>query len=88
MQYILFLCYKQPVLIYKVKSNNVGKTYEDLMWWSFKDTNKIGPYRSLETLIFNIKSDYIGHASLSCIPMWNHGWNNFHTGPVWSKMRW
>ena len=30
---ILFLCYKQPVLIYKAKSNNVGKTDEDLMWW-------------------------------------------------------
>ncbi len=25
--------YKLPVLIYKGKSNNVGKTYEDLTWW-------------------------------------------------------
>ena len=33
MQYILFLCYKQPVLIYKAKFNNVGKIDEDLMWW-------------------------------------------------------
>ncbi len=32
-QYILFLCYKQPVLIHKKKSNNVGKADEDLMWW-------------------------------------------------------
>ncbi len=27
--YILFLCHKQPVLIYKGKSNNEGKTDED-----------------------------------------------------------
>ena len=32
-QYILFLCHKQPVLIYKGKSNNVGKTDEDPKWW-------------------------------------------------------
>ena len=32
-QYILLLCYKQPVSIYKGKSNNVGKTDEDLTWW-------------------------------------------------------
>ena len=31
--------------------------------------------------------DYLGHASSSCIPMWEHGWSNFHKGPVWSKMR-
>ncbi len=32
-QYILLLCYKQPVSIYKGKCNNVGKTDEDPMWW-------------------------------------------------------
>ncbi len=32
MQYILFLCYKQAVSIYRVKSSNVGKTDEAPMW--------------------------------------------------------
>ena len=30
---ILFLCYKQPVSIYKGKFYKVGKTDEDLTWW-------------------------------------------------------
>ena len=32
-EFILFLCYKQPVSIYEGKSNNVGKTDEDPRWW-------------------------------------------------------
>ncbi len=31
-QYILFLCYKQPVSIYKGKSKSVGKPDEAPMW--------------------------------------------------------
>ena len=26
----------------------------------------------MRTLIFTIKSDYVGHSSLSCIPMWTY----------------
>ena len=32
-QYILLLCYKQQVSIYKGKCNNVGKIDEDPTWW-------------------------------------------------------
>ncbi len=32
-QYILFMHYSQPVLIYLGKSNNVDKTDEDPTWW-------------------------------------------------------
>ncbi len=31
--YILLLCYKQAVSIYKGKCNNIGKTDEDPTWW-------------------------------------------------------
>ncbi len=29
----VFICYRQPVLIYSGKPNNVDKTDEDLPWW-------------------------------------------------------
>ncbi len=32
LEYIRLLCYKQPVSIYKGKSNNVGKSDEDQTW--------------------------------------------------------
>ncbi len=32
-QYILSICYKQPVSIYLKKRNNVGKTAEYPPWW-------------------------------------------------------